>query len=1119
MRRTLFAGLTSLLLCAPCFAQTLGTITGEVKDSTGAVIPGATVTVVNKATNATRPTATNEVGLFDLPALPPGLYTVKCELEGFRTSTRDVELQVQQTVKVNFTLEQGTVSEMVTVTGQSPLVETQNATIGTVIENRRIVELPLNGRNYLQLVALSPNVSAEFAGAGQSGTRQGGTRSTQQLSISGQRREFNYYTLDGVDNTDVNFNTYIFLPSVDALEEFKVQTGVYSAEFGREASQVNVVTKSGTNRLHGTVFEFHRDDALDARPYAFNAQQAAAPKPPFKWDQYGYTLGGPVWQNHIFFMSNFEGYRDRKQFQTPYSVPSAAMRRGDFSELLANLGAINSQTGQRNGIIVDPTKCSVVGSTRTCDPFPGNIIPSNRLDATAKQLLEFYPEPNNGTGGLVNNYLSLQDRSINKYQYTQRIDYQQTSMAWMGRYSYGTEDEVMPALKLNGTKLATHVHQVALGNTWTLSSNVVNEFRFGYNYFFNTFGRELSFERNVVKELNIPGLNPDLPPEAWGIPAVPITGFSAFGDSTEGPYTNRNHAYEFNDNLAWIKGRHSFKVGGGIRYDMYNQVGNQFARGNFQFQNIATGYAFADFMTGYIQQAESAVALAVTKFRALSQAYYFTDTWKMRSDMTLDFGLRYEYTPPWFDANGTLMNASIPFHDTTPNVQDPSHHPVLVRIGSGDVYEGTVLRFAPNIQVARDGRLGDRLISDDKKNFAPRLGWAWSPSEKWSYRAGTGIFYMQDTGNPRFDMARNLSGRKRDNTLATAPDLTFQVPFRGVGSANDCGVAPPLVCLSNVYVLGNMPNRKTPYMLQYLFNVQRELNTSTALEVGYLGSHSYRLERMFDWNETIPGTIGTVQSRKPYPEYTKVQEIGNVAEAKYNSLAVKLTRRLHDGLSLLGGYTLSKSTDNGSGIRTLDGDTLFPQNSYCLDCEWGLSVFDVRHRFVTSVLYELPFGGSKPYLQSGAGAAILGGWQLSAIVSISSGFPRTAYTGTDVSNTGGGQDRPNVVAGQDPNLPADERTPARWFNTSAFVTQASGTWGNAGRNTFFGPGISTLDASIIRNFPIKNHSLQFRFEMFNALNQPVWGDPNTTLSSPLYGSITSTRKPMREMQVGLKYVF
>src|SRR5262249_51152527 len=284
-------------------------------------VPGVTVTVVNKATNATRTTISNAVGLFDFPALPPGRYTVKSELEGFKTATRDVELQVQQTARVDFTLELGAVSEMATVTGVAPLVETENATIGTVIENRRIVELPLNGRNYLQLVALSPNVSAEFAGAGQAGDRQGGTRANQQLSVSGQRREFNYYTLDGVDNTDVNFNTYIFLPSVDALEEFKVQTGVYSAEFGREASQVNVVTKSGSNNFHGTGFEFLRDDKLDARPYSFTAAQAAAPKPPFHWNQYGYTLGGPVWRNKLFFMSNFEGYNDRKQFQSLFTVP------------------------------------------------------------------------------------------------------------------------------------------------------------------------------------------------------------------------------------------------------------------------------------------------------------------------------------------------------------------------------------------------------------------------------------------------------------------------------------------------------------------------------------------------------------------------------------------------------------------------------------------------------------------------------------------------------------------------------------------------------------------------------------------------------------------------------
>jgi Carboxypeptidase regulatory-like domain len=1118
MRRFLSVGLTWLVLCSPCLAQTLGTITGEVKDSSGGLIPGATVTVVNKSTSATRTTTSNAVGLFDFPALPPGRYTITTELAGFKTATSEVELQVQQTVRVNFALELGTLEETATVTGVSPLVETSNATVGTVIENRRIVELPLNGRNYLQLIALSPNVSAEFAGPGQAGDRQGGTRANQQLSISGQRREFNNYTLDGVDNTDVNFNTYIFLPSVDALEEFKVQTGVYSAEFGRNASQVNVVTKSGTNQLHGTLFEFHRDDALDARPYAFTPAQAVAPKAPFKWDQYGYTAAGPVWQNHLFFMSNFEGYRDRKQFQTPFSVPSAAMRRGDFSELLRNLGAVNPQTGQPTGVLVDPTQCTVVGTTRTCQPFPGNIIPASRIQQTSQQLLEFYPEPNGGAG-LVNNYLALQDRKIDKYQYTQRMDVLQSSNSiWMGRYSYGTESEIFPALKLNGTKLKTNVHQTVVGNTWSISPTVVNEFRFGYNYFFNTFGRELAFERDVVKELGIPGIALN-PPEAWGIPAIAITGFSGFGDSTEGPYTNRNHAYELSNNLTWIRGRHAFKVGGLARYDMYNQVGNQFARGNFQFQNIATGYAFGDFLLGYSQQTESAVALAVTKFRALSTAAYFTDTWRVSSNMTFDLGLRYEYTPPWLDKNGTLMNADIPCHDTTPNVQNRACHPTLVRIGSGDVYEDTVLRFAPNIQVARDGRLGDRLIFDDKKNFAPRIGWAWSPSAKWSYRAGTGIFYMQDTGNPRFDMARNLSGRRRDNTLLQTPDLTWQQPFRGVGSANDCGVAPPLVCLTNVYVLGNMPNRKTPYMWQYLFNVQRELGGSTAIEVGYLGSRSYRLERMFDWNETIPGLTGSVQSRKPYPEFTKVQEIGNVAEARYNSLAVKLTRRLHNGFSVLGGYTLSKSTDNGSGIRTLNGDTLFPQDSFCLDCEWALSIFDVRHRFVASALYELPFGEGKPYLTDGVGGAILGGWQVSAIVSISSGFPRNVTVGTDRSNTGGGQDRPDAT-GQEVELPRGERTVQRWFNTNAYVAQAAGTWGNVGRNTVIGPGITRVDASIIRNFRITDSKrLQFRFEAFNALNHPIWNDPNTVLTNPTYGAITSTRTPMRELQLGLKFIF
>ena len=1116
MRRVplLLAAFTLLLIAVPLRAQTLGTITGEVKDSSGAVIPGVTVTVTNNATNASRDAQSNAAGAFSFPALPPGTYTIKAELAGFQPSARTAELHVEQTLRVDFSLSIGTLSETAQVTGVAPLITTENATIGTVIENRRIVEMPLNGRNFLQLVALSPNVSAEFAGAGQAGDRQGGSRANQQISISGQRREFNYYTLDGVDNTDVNFNTYILLPSIDALEEFKVQTGIYSAEFGREASQVNVVTKSGSNELHGALFEFNRSDKFDSRPYSFTSAQAALQKPPFKWNQYGYTLGGPIWTNKVFFMSNWEGYRDRKQFQNNYSLPLAAWRTGDFSSY--------------SGVLYDPATCTVSGSTRTCDVFPGNQIPANRIAPISQKLLEFYPAPNTtGTDatGTRNDYVSQQNRVINKDEFTQRIDFVQSSAStWMGRYSHSRDDEINPALKLNGTKLVNRIHQVMIGNTRTLSPTVVNEFRFGYNSFFNTFGRELAFTRDVTKELAIPEMA-SLPPEAWGIPSIGINGLSGFGDSTEGPYTNRNKVFEAIDNVSWIRGRHSFKVGGEIRNDHYNQVGNQFPRGNFQFDGRATGSltgavatiapSFADFLLGYQRLSELSVQLAVTEFRAISQSYYMTDTWRMRDNMTLDLGLRYEYVPPFYDKSGHIINASMAYYDQGMPVADLARHPTLVRIGEGDFYEGFNIRFNPNIKTARDGRLGKRLINDDKKNFAPRFGWAWTPSQQLSVRAGAGLFYMQDTGNPRFDMARNAAGRRQDTSDPLLLGQNWNVPFAGTGT-NPCGIQPPLVCISNHYVLGNDVNRTTPRMAQYVFNVQRELGRNTALEVGYLGSRSYDLERMYDLNEVTPGP-GLTASRRPYPEFTRIQSIGNHSEAKYNSLAVKLTRRLNNGFSALVGYTLSKSTDLGSGIRTLNGDALFPQNSNCFACEEGLSIFDVRHRVVSSILYELPFGGGKRWAQTGVGAAILGGWQFSNVMSLSSGFPRDPDAGQDRANTGS-TNRPNLVAGQDPNN--GPKTIDQWFNTAAFELQPQFTYGNAVRNSITGPGIFNFDMSILRNVRLSTRkSLQLRLEAFNVFNQPVWNDPTTAVTSSLYGIINSTRKPMREVQLGAKFLF
>jgi hypothetical protein len=1099
-----------LLLATPGFAQTMGTITGEVKDSSGGVIPGATVTAQNVGTNAVRTQTSNEVGAFSFPALPPGDYVVKAELQGFNAAQNKVELHVEQVLRLNLTLETGAISEDIQVVGFSPLISTENATIGTIIENRRIVELPLNGRNFLSLIALSPNVSAGFAGPGQAGDRQGGSRANQQISISGQRREFNYYTLDGVDNTDVNFNTYIFLPSVDALEEFKVQTGIYSAEFGRAAGQVNVVTKSGSNAFHGTVFEFHRNDKFDARPYAFNTAQATAPKPEFSWHQYGYTATGPIFKNRVFFMSNFEGFIDNKTTLANFTVPSAAMRSGDFSALATPL--------------LDPATCAVTGGVRACQPFPGNRIPASRINPLSQMLLEFYPAPNGA--GTALNYTAQQDRKIDRKQYTSRFDVAQTSkLNWMGRYSWGHDDEVSPALVLNGSKLLNTVHQVMVGNTYALAPTVLNEFRFGFNSFFNTFGRELAFERDVVSELHIPGVSPGTP-ESWGIPTINISGMSGFGDNTEGPYTNRNKVFEFTNNLTWFRGRHSFKAGANIRFDHYNQVGNQFSRGSFAFDGRATGStvgaatagapAFADFLLGYMRSSESAVALARTQFRASSQAYYFTDTWRVRDNMTLDLGIRYEYVPPWLDKGGTLVNAFLPYRDTGMPVADLSRHPVLVRIGDGDFYEDSPIRFAPNIQVARDGRLGGRLIDDDKLNFAPRVGWAWTPSASWSVRAGAGVFFMQDTGNPRFDMARNAVGRRQDIADPLLLNLNWNAPFAGSGT-NVCGVQPPLVCVQNHYAYGNMYDRKTPYMVQYVFNIQRELGPLMALEIGYLGSRTKRLERMFDANEVTPGP-GSVQSRRPYPEFTKIQEIGNVAEAKYNSLATKLTRRLNRGFSVLVGYTLSKSEDNGSGIRVLNGDALFPQNSNCFECEWGPSIFDVRHRLVTSWLYELPFGRDKPWARDGVAAALLGGWQISAVVSKASGFPRDAAVGADVPNTGAQTYRPNLVSGQDPN--DGPRTIEQWFNTAAFSRPVAFTYGNAGRNIVRGPGILSTDLSVIRNVLFGGtRSLQLRLEAFNLFNQPIWNDPDMNMSSATYGRIITTRSPMRELQLGVKFSF
>jgi hypothetical protein len=1081
-------------------AQGFGQITGIVSDATGGVLPGASVTVTNTQTGATVSQRTNNAGVYVVPNLLPGVYDVKVEMDGFRGEGRDgLELQIQQTIRLDFKLEIGTISETVQAVGTSPLINTEDLTIGTVIDNRRIVELPLNGRNFLKMVELTPNVSASFSGSGSSGPRQGGDRSTQQLSIGGGRREWNYFTLDGINNTDVNFNSYIFLPSIDALQEFKVQTGVYSAELGRGLGQVSVTTKAGTNAYHGTIFEFLRDNKLDALPYAFAGSVPTSS--PFKWNQYGTTLGGPVQigklfngKDKLFFMGNYEGFRLRNQKQTVYSVPSGAMRNGDFSGI--------------STVLKDPLKNA---------PFPGNVVPKDRMSPISLGLLNYYPAPNQPTSSLAANYLAVNQDSTDKNQLTSRIDLTENSKStWYGRYSWTNESVHTGGILLNGTIVSTSAHQAVVDNARVLMTALVNELRVGFNSFFNHSGGELNNVRDPISEIGL-SLPTQIPPDAWGLPSVSIAGFSGFGDNSESPFVNRNNNWQVVDNLSWTRGAHFLKFGGEVRFDHYNQDGNQFARGSASFNNnIATGYGFADFLLGYIGSWSYAAGLATARLHALSQAYYVNDTWKIKPKVTLNFGLRYEFTPPWTDSLGRQIVADIPLNTPQPQVADRSLHPVLIRAGTGDFYQDAHIRFSPDIQIARDGRFGDRLIKADHTNFAPRFGVAWSPTPQWVVRAGAGRFFVQDIGNIVFDKNRNLNGRLTVQSTAANLISTWHDPFN-FGGGNPCNTPPGVLCVVRPLVLTDQIDRKTPYVDQYEATVERQLTSTTALEISYLGTQGHKLQRWINLaNQPVPGT-GPIPNRSPFPEFGLFQGAANVGYSHYNSLGVKVTRRYAAGLTVLGSYTLSKSTDNGSGIRTLGTDPLNPQNSYCLSCEDGLSVFDQRHRFVASAVYDLPFGPGRRYLSDGRLGRVIGGWKVTSVVTLASGFPLTVSAGEDTANIGNCC-RPNRDFSVSTEL--DTPTVDRWLNTAAYSRAPNGTFGTAGRSEVIGPGIQNWDFSLSKEFHFGERPyLEFRFEAFNFLNHPNWGDPNTTYSSNAFGRISSTRTDMRQLQFGLKLVF
>jgi hypothetical protein len=1155
-------------------AQTFGAISGHVADTTGAVIPDASITLTNVGTSGVRTTVTTDSGDYAFTAVPVGVYKIQATHAGFKTATsNNVTLQIQQSMRLDFTLEVGAVTDSIEVSATAALLQAENATVGTVVENKAVNELPLNGRNFFSLVALSSNVNTLSSSSGQAGSRMGGERASQAISVGGQRIMFDYYTLDGINNTDPDFNTYIALPSVDGIQEFKVQTGVYSAEFGHESSQINVVSKSGTNSFHGSAYDFIRNNTADAHPYFFPYNTTPPKVYPFKWNDYGFVLDGPIWIPHVyngkdkfFFMVDDEWRKIRQVNQGSAVVPTAAMVGGNFQGFTDKNG--NAVT------IYDPATADANGFGKT--PFANNTIPSGRIAPQSTALLKYLGTSTqsfySGTS-VQSNYAYATTGPQNRQSLTVRGDFNQSVKSqWGFRYSSGKEDILSTGLLGAGSKIITNYYQYMGSNTYTISPQIVNEARFGYSHFYNSTGLVSAFTNDIVDTLNIPGLKGG-DPATWGIPSMgwqsgptgttsPI--WSGFGDQGgDGPYVITDPTWQIIDNIGWVRGKHSLRIGFEFNRQTFNQLGNQFSRGQFAAGPFATarqsgtvgnatlsgGEAMADFLLGNLYSSTVAVAVANADYRRNVQAYYVDDTYKILPNLTISAGLRYEITPPWNDTYGNNFNAyvpNMPKRGDTSTTYAQSQWPVMLRQGNcaaSDVYQGISIRWTSTFgQVPRcsNGTLPNGALMETKyMNIAPRLGISYSPTSKTVIRTGYGIFYAQDIGNAYFDMARNIAGRASlTNTNSSGTygnsSLTWANAAPGASGTSVVTLGPTTTEYANA------PSHKTTYTEQFLLNIQQQVGQEWSFELGYQGAVHRHLYGFINANQPTPyrylgsSTATSVSSRLPF--YVGLDSKGNPAQygiqyqhdqgsGNYNAFSAKATRRFSNGFNVIASYTYGKSLDDTSGIRNQGNDNLYPQDSQCIACEYGRSAFDVKHRIVGSALYELPIGPGKVVpVSNKALNALIGGWQVGGIFTHQTGQVYTPILGTDnasIASPFGNFDRPNPT-GTSPYLSGTARSLNTWVNKAAYATPTAGTFGTLQRGSFTGPGFTNFDASLHKVLLMpynENHQLQIRFEAFNALNHPNWNSfSSMSLSSSTFGRINGTAS-MRQLQLAAKYQF
>ena len=1045
-----------LLVPVAAVAQThRASLRGTVYDPNHAAIPGAKVSVTRVATGDVRTTTTNDKGEYGVSSLPSGVYRVEVEMASFRRHDERIEILVNQDQRLDVTLGVSGPETTIDSTDEAQLKK-DSPSLGSVIENRQVTGLPLDGRNFYELSLLVPGAVPPAQGSA------GSVRGDFAFSVNGAREDANNFLLDGVYNVDPKLNTFGVRPSVDAIREFEMLTSTYDASFGRNpGAQVNVILKSGSNDFHGSLFEFHRNAALDARNFFAPASE---PKPKYIRNQFGGAVGGPISRDRTFFFADYEGTRSREGITRVTNVPTALERAGNFSQSLFGVPT-NPFTGQ---------------------PFDNGVVPDFFINPVGRAVAALYPLPNRNEP--FQNFVSSPILRDDNDSFDARVDHNISDRANLTfRYSFGDrnlfEPFTGPSFSLipgfgDTVKRRSQNGMVAL--TMVLTPNLVNESRVAFSRVAASVAQEASV---LNSDVGLPAISQRA--RDLGLSFITITGFSPLGDEGNNPQNSVTNVYQFLNNASYVSGDHLIKFGVDLRFSQQNAFRDVESRGRLQFSPFGqiTGNALGDLLLGFPLLTSVARVDNPQQIRTESYNFFINDSYRVTRQLTLTGGLRYEYNSPPVDAEDRA------------NIYDVVSRS-LVPVGTNGV--------------PRSG------FEADKNNFAPRVGFAWSVSEKTVLRGGYGIYYDQSPLAPAEALYFN-SPFFDNNIFFSLPGLplTLNDPFPAFF---------PFPLPDSALAIQR--DLRTGYMQHWNFNVERQLGNSSVIEVAYVGSKGTKLLTARDINQPQPSVLppGLPFVPRPDPRFDDIDLLESRANSNYNALQARFQQRLARGFSGLVSYTWSKSIDDASNFFSSAGDPNFPQNSYNVAAERGRSNFDVSHRLSASYAYALPFGRGRQYLaDDGWLSTVLSGWETFGIVTLQSGRPFTVALLSEIDNSGtgrsilgfGANDRPNLIS----NPELSNATTLQWFNTAAFAFPVPGTFGNAGRNILEGPGFQNVNASLVKNTALSERvNLQFRAEAFNLFNHPNLNLPDNFLGSPTFGRITSARDP-RHIQFGLKLLF